>query len=55
MDWSICHITSSHRYPQGNTYAEKAVGMVKQLYEQCEDVKLGLLLLKTTPITKSER
>ena len=54
MDWSICHITSSPRYPQGNTHAEKAVGMVKQLYQRCDDVKLGLLLLKTTPISNQK-
>ena len=51
MDWSICHITSSPKYPQGNTHVEKAVGMVKQLYQRCDDVKLGLLLLKTTLIS----
>ena len=51
MDWSIFHITSSPKYPQGNIHTEKAVGMVKQLYQRCDDVKLGLLLLKTTPIS----
>ena len=51
MDWSIQHITSSPRYPQGNGMAEKAVGIVKELYTKCQDVKLGLLLLKTIPIT----
>ena len=54
MDWSICHITSSPRYPQGNAHAEKAVGVVKQLYECCQDVNLGLLLLKTTPISNQK-
>ena len=54
MDWSICHITSSPRYPQGNAHAEKAVGIVKQLYQRCDDVKLGLLLLKTTPISNQK-
>ena len=54
MDWSICHITSSPRNPQGNVHAEKAVGMVKQLYQRCNDVKLGLLLLKTTPISNQK-
>ena len=33
MDWSIQHITSSPRFPHGNAHAEKAVGIVKQLYE----------------------
>ena len=51
MDWSIQHITSSLRYPQGNGMAEKAVGIVKELYAKCDDIKLGLLLMKTTPVT----
>ena len=51
MDWSIQHITSSPRYPQGNGMAEKAVGIVKDLYIKCNHVKLGLLLMKTTPVT----
>ena len=50
-DWSIQHVTSSPRYPHGNAHAEKAVGIIKHIYERCQDVKLGLLLLKTTPIT----
>ena len=54
MDWSICYITSSPRYPQGNAHAEKAVGMVEQLYQRCDDVKLGLLFLKTTPISNQK-
>ena len=54
MDWSISHITSSPRYPQGNAHAEKAVGMVKQLCKHCQDVKLGLLLLKTTAISNQK-
>ena len=51
MDWCIHHITSSLRYPQGNGMAEKAVGIVKELYAKCDDVKLGLLLMKTTPVS----
>ena len=26
QDWNFTHITSSPRYPKGNTHAEKAVG-----------------------------
>ena len=33
MDWSIQHITSSLRFPHGNAHVEKAMGIVKQLYE----------------------
>ena len=51
MDWSIQYITSSLRFPHGSACAEEAVGIVKQLYEWCHDIKLGLLLLKTTPVT----
>ena len=51
MDWSIQHLMSSLRFPHGNADAEKAVGIVKELYTKCHDVKLGLLLLKTTPIS----
>ena len=46
MNWSIQHLTSSPRFPHGNAHAEKAVGIVKELYAKCHDVKLGLLLLK---------
>ena len=35
--WNFIHITSSPRYPKGNAHAEKAVGMVKQIYNCCED------------------
>ena len=55
MDWSIQHVTSSPRYPHGNAHAEKAVGIIKQIYERYKDVKLGLLLLKTMPITNQDK
>ena len=51
MDWSIQHLTSSPRSPHGNAHAEKAVGIVKELYTKCHGIKLGLLLLKSTPIS----
>ena len=51
MDWSIQPLTSSPRFPHGNAHVEKAVGIVKELYAKCHDIKLGLLLLKTTPVT----
>ena len=50
MQWAIQHITSSPHFPHGNAHAEKAVHVVKQIYEKAVDVKLALLLLKTTPI-----
>ena len=55
MDWSIQHVTSSPRYSHGNAHAEKAVGIIKQIYERCQDVKLGLLMLKTMPITNQDK
>ena len=42
--------TSSPRFPHGNAHAEKAVHVVKQIYEKADDIKLALLLLKMTPI-----
>ena len=55
MDWSIHYITSSPRFPHGNTHVEKAVGIVTQIYERCQDIKLGLLLLKSMPITNQSQ
>ena len=52
MEWSIQHLTSSPRFPYGNAHAEKAVGIVKEMYTKCHDIKLGLLLMKTTPVSK---
>ena len=48
--WNFTHITSSPRYPKGNTHAEKAVGIVKQIYNRCEDPLYGMLILKTVPL-----
>ena len=55
MKWAILHITSSPRFPHGNAHAEKAVHVVKQIYLKASDVKLALLMLKTTPIANNER
>ena len=51
IDWSIQHLMSSPRFPHGNTHAEKAVGIVKEMHAKYHDIKLGLLLLKTTPVS----
>ena len=48
--WNFNHVTSSPRYPKGNAHAEKAVGMVKQIYNRCEDPLFGMLVLKTVPL-----
>ena len=47
---NFTHITSSPRYPKGNTHAEKAVGMVKQIYNHCDDPLYGMLILKMVPL-----
>ena len=44
------HVTSSLRYPKQNAHAEKAVGMVKQIYTRCDDPLFGMLVLKTVPL-----
>ena len=49
-DWNFIHVTSSPRYPKGNTHAEKVVGMVKQIYTRCADPLFGMLVLKTVPL-----
>ena len=50
QSWNFTHVTSSPRYPKGNAHAEKAVGMVKQIYNHCEDPLFGMLILKTVPL-----
>ena len=51
MQWSIVHSTLSPRFPHRNSHAEKAVHIVKQIYQKANDVKLALLLLMCTPIS----
>ena len=40
----------SPRYPQENSHIEKEIQSVKAIYEKCHDVRMGLLMLKTTPV-----
>ena len=47
---NFTHVTSLPRYPKGNAHSERAVGMVKQIYNQCEDPLFGMLVLKTVPL-----
>ena len=49
-DWNFIHVTSSPRYPKGNAHAEKAIGMVKQIYTRCADPLFRMLVLKTVPL-----
>ena len=40
---------SSPYYPKGNSCAERAVGVVKEIYSNCKD-DLGLLVHWSTPL-----
>ena len=43
--WNFNHVMLSPQYPKANPHAEKAVGMVKQIYTRCEDPLFGMLVL----------
>ena len=43
MQWSIQHITSSPRFPHGNAHAEKAVCVVKQIYQKGKWCQIGTI------------
>ena len=47
LEWSFVHKTSSPYYPKGNSYAEKAVEIVKEI---CSNFLLGLLVHRSTPL-----
>ena len=50
LEWSFVHKTSSPHYPKGNVHAERAVGIIKEIYTKCGDNFLfGLLVHRTTP------
>ena len=46
MEHCPCDIKS--KIPQGNSHIEKATQSVKAISEKCHNVKMGLLMLKTT-------
>ena len=51
MEWSFVHKMSSPHYPKGNAHAERAVGIVKEVYTKCKDNFLLVLLVHhTTPL-----
>ena len=51
LEWSFVHKTSSPYYPKGNSYAERAVGVVKEIYSRRkDDFLLGLLVHQSTPL-----
>ena len=48
------HKISSPYYPKENSYAERAVGMVKEIYSKCkDDFLLGLLFHQSRPLLYS--
>ena len=54
LDWAFIHKTSSPYYPKGNSYAEWAVGVVKEVYTKCkDDFLLGLLVHHSTTLLYS--
>ena len=51
LEWSFVHKTSSPYYLKGHSYAEGAVGVVKEIYSKCKDDFLsGLLVHRSTPL-----
>ena len=51
MEWSFVHKTSLPQYPKGNAHAERAVGIIKEIYtEYGDNFLLGLLVHRTTPL-----
>ena len=54
LDWSFIHKTSLPYYPKGSSYAECAIGVVKEVYTKCkDDFLLGLLVHHFTPLLYS--
>ena len=51
LEWSFVHKTSSPYYPNGNSYAKRAVGVVKEICSKCkDDFLLGFLAHQSTPL-----
>ena len=51
MEWSFVHKMLSPHYPKGNAHAERAVGIIKEIYTKSKDnFLLGLLVHRTTPL-----
>ena len=45
------HITSSPKYPRGNSVAERSIQTLKNIMEKSNDPYLGLLSHRTTPLS----
>lgn len=54
-NWEFEHVTSSPRYPQSNGFAERMVGVVKQILKKAKEsgmeARKALLAYRATPIT----
>jgi transposase InsO family protein len=49
MKYGIEHVTSSPRYPLGNSEAERAVQTVKRLLSKCDDPYEAMMIYRATP------
>ena len=53
--WGFKHVTSSPHYPRSNGMIERSIQTVKAVMQKClerrEDIHMGLLCLRTTPIS----
>ena len=55
LSWSFIHKMSSPYYPKGNSYAERAMGVVKDTYTKCgSEVLLGLSVHRATPLSSGK-
>lgn len=50
-DWDFELKFSSPRFPQSNGMAEKAVGIVKNILRKVQDINIGLMEYRNTPIS----
>ena len=56
LQWSFVHKTASPYYPKGNAHAERAIGVIKEVYTKCgDDFLLGLLVHRATPLLPSNK